>query len=140
MEIERRPDDEIELARRAHQMRRAGADMFDIARALKISRNKAHTLMRTAMDIGRSMVDSMEYREMLDLELSRLDALQMAVWDNAMAGDTRSVEATLKVMALRSKLLGLETDQNTGATTVVVTGETADYLGTLRAITGEDNA
>lgn len=46
--------------------------------------------------------------EVLDLELTRLDALQRAVWDRALAGDYRAHERALGVLQQRHKLLGLE--------------------------------
>jgi hypothetical protein len=41
------------------------------------------------------------------LEIARLDALQAAVWDNALAGDTAAVTGVLRIIEQRSKLLGL---------------------------------
>ncbi len=46
-----------------------------------------------------------QYREM---ELSRLDALHSACWGQALAGDLRAVEAVLRVMQQRARLLGLD--------------------------------
>jgi hypothetical protein len=46
-----------------------------------------------------------EYRQM---ELARLDALQVALWSKAMDGDVRSVDAILRIIDRRIRLLGLD--------------------------------
>jgi orotate phosphoribosyltransferase-like protein len=46
-----------------------------------------------------------EYRH---VELARLDALQAALWDQAMTGDTRSADAILRIIDRRIRLLGLD--------------------------------
>ena len=80
------------------------------------------------------MVSLAERRELLNLEVTRLDALQAAVWDDAMTGDVRAVEAALKLVQARSKLLGLDTDQSATSTTVVVAGDTQTYIETLKQL------
>ena len=47
--------------------------------------------------------------QLRQLENDRLDYLLNAVWDNALAGDYKAVEACLKIMARRARLLGLDT-------------------------------
>ena len=42
-----------------------------------------------------------------ELELARLDALQAALWPDAMAGDVQASHAALKVIEARCRLLGL---------------------------------
>jgi hypothetical protein len=46
--------------------------------------------------------------EMRALELSRLDALQAALWTKATNGDLGSVDRVLKLMERRAKILGLD--------------------------------
>lgn len=60
------------------------------------------TVQRALRDRTFKAVD--EYRE---IELNRLDALQSACWERALAGELRAVEAVLRVMEQRSRLLGL---------------------------------
>jgi uncharacterized small protein (DUF1192 family) len=43
------------------------------------------------------------------LELSRLDAMQRAIWPKAMEGDSRAIETCLKILDQRAKYLGLNT-------------------------------
>jgi hypothetical protein len=49
------------------------------------------------------------------LELTRLDALQRAVWEQAESGDVRALEAVLKIMDRRAKLLGLDQVESEGS-------------------------
>lgn len=66
------------------------------------------TVQRALRDRTFKAVD--EYREM---ELSRLDALQSACWEQALAGELRAVDAVLRVMHQRSRLLGLDNNMAT---------------------------
>jgi hypothetical protein len=47
-------------------------------------------------------------KDLRSLEVARLDALQDAVWDKAMAGDVPSVMAARRVIMARCRLLGLD--------------------------------
>lgn len=42
------------------------------------------------------------------LELARLDALQVGLWERAEAGDVKAVNAVLRIIEQRSRLLGLD--------------------------------
>jgi hypothetical protein len=46
-----------------------------------------------------------EYR---DLELERLDRLQVAVWGKAVTGDIRALDSVLRIIDRRTRILGLE--------------------------------
>ena len=54
-----------------------------------------------------------DLEQIRQLENERLDFLFNAVWDNALAGDYKAVEACLKIMTRRAKLLGLDARQVT---------------------------
>ncbi|MBB4893550.1 hypothetical protein FHS39_002581 [Streptomyces olivoverticillatus] len=43
-----------------------------------------------------------------ELELAKLDALQKAIWPKAMEGDPRAIEAALKILDRRARMLGLD--------------------------------
>ena len=51
--------------------------------------------------------------ELRALEVERLDALQAALWESALAGDGRSVMAILRVIECRIRLLGLGRPETT---------------------------
>ncbi len=49
------------------------------------------------------------------LELQRLDALQVGLWEQALAGDVKAVNAVLRIIEQRSRLLGLDKPETTSA-------------------------
>ena len=56
-------------------------------------------------------------------EGDRLDAIQAALWDQAMTGDPRAVSVVVKVIACRIRLFGLDHhDGDRGGPTQLVTG------------------
>ena len=42
------------------------------------------------------------------IEVQRLDALQVGLWDKAVSGDVKAVNAVLRIIEQRSRLLGLD--------------------------------
>lgn len=55
------------------------------------------------------------------LELLRLDALQAGLWDRAVGGEVKAVNAVLRIIEQRSRLLGLDKpQQNSGGSASVV--------------------
>jgi hypothetical protein len=49
------------------------------------------------------------------LEAQRLDALQVALWDKAMAGDVIAAQAAIRIIVSRCRLLGLDREGLLGA-------------------------
>lgn len=130
-------DAQVAQARAALVMQRQGRTLGEIADALGLTEAATHSCIRTALAAAADLVDTASKRELLALEVSRLDALQAAHWDQAVNGDVRSADFILKVIDKRSKMLGL-VDTDTDATTVqtvVVTGDSAAYIDALRSIT-----
>ena len=68
------------------------------------SRSSAWRLVTNAL---KSTVDDVA-EDYLQGELERLDALQVAIWHSAMAGDIASANVLLRIIAQRVRLLGLE--------------------------------
>lgn len=54
------------------------------------------------------------------LELTRLDALQVGLWEQALAGDVKAVNAVLRIIEQRSRLLGLDKPGREGSPQTVV--------------------
>jgi len=125
-----------ELATRAYQLKTEGMSWWDIAEELGITEQSAHMLVSERITLAAELVDIGAKRSILTMELERLDKLQRAVWANAMSGDVRSVEAVLKVIDKRAKLLGLEevTSSSVTANTIVVPGNPLEYVAALRAV------
>jgi transposase-like protein len=89
---------------RAIELRMQGMTYQQIADEMGYKNaGSVYTIIKAAQErqLGAAVED---YRE---TELARLDALQEALWPAAMAGDVSAVEATLKVIESRCRLLGL---------------------------------
>lgn len=102
------------------------------AQSARVEVRQYITKAATQMDLARK-------EEVLDIEMRRLDALQAAIWPAAMEGDTKAVDSVLRVMGHRSKLLGLELIAQGGPVTnntVVVAGNTAEFINALKLVDG----
>ena len=88
-----------------------------------------------------SLVVESSAREMLTLEVARLDALQHALWLSAMTGHVPSATFCLNVVINRAKLIGLDPDRMgaelNSSRTVVVPQAEDDFLQTLKDAAGE---
>ena len=71
------------------------------------------------------------------LELTRLDALQVGLWEQALAGDVKAVNAVLRIIEQRSRLLGLDKpfDESSARTVVMSPAEAAEWKETQGADT-----
>ena len=128
-------------AYQAYQLHLQGKDWEQVARTLGYANGKtAQVEVRQYITRAAVQMDMAKREEVLGIEMARLDALQDAVWDDAMEGDTKAVDSVLKVMAHRAKLLGLELlAQGTGTVnhnTVVVQGDTQDFIRSLQLVNG----
>lgn len=134
-------EERARLAKRAHQLRLSGKTWWEIAETLKIPEMQASGLVADRIRAAAALVDEGAKRQMLSMELDRLDTLQQAIWDDAVGGDTKAVETALKIIAQRAKLLGLE-DAMVGRqvtnNTIVVPGNATEYVAALRAMTGSE--
>jgi len=55
-------------------------------------------------------------RELVDLELARLDDLLLGLWPDARRGNVLKIDRVLKIMARRAALLGLDAPQRVAVT------------------------
>lgn len=86
----------------------AGKNFQDIADELGYSsRQHASKDLCRVLELAKSeeRFEADTYRE---LEAARLDELQAAMWEQALAGDPRAVDTVLRISDRRSKLLGLD--------------------------------
>ena len=123
----------VERQARAINLRKAGAGYEVIARELGYAGpSGAHKAVATAL----RAVFREPARELVDLELARLDALLAGLWADACKGNVAKIDRVLKIMARRAALLGLD------APTRLVVGEAElDAAATrLAAKTGRDKA
>ena len=84
--------------------RRAGLSYRQIGERMRLSHTQAHTLVMQALD----RIVHEEATALRDLEASRLDTMQAAVWTRAISGDYRAIDTVLRISARRSRLLGLD--------------------------------
>lgn len=86
-------------------LRREGLTWEEIAKRVGYSSpSSAHdAYQRAANRIIREDVDAIR-----NLESERLDCMHAAVWERALEGDLKAVDAVLKIMARRAKLFGLD--------------------------------
>ena len=132
---------------RAVELVLEGKKYDDIAREVGYAnRGTAHRAVAKAL--SERVVDNID--ELRALEGNRLDALQAALWDDAMDGDVRAANTIVKIIALRCRLLGLyaiKRDQHAAASLVLTPTELAAWerehdedepgLATLSGNTGE---
>jgi hypothetical protein len=120
-------------------LRASGATYRQIADALGLA--NAMTAWRLVQEESASAIRE-SAREILDLELTRLDRLQMAVWADAINGDHQAIDRVLKIMEQRAKLLGLydrarqQDDPRHNGVIVIQGTTTEDYVNGLRAMRG----
>lgn len=90
----------------ALKLRLAGATYEQIAKRLDYShRGKAHDDVMAAL----RAVTAEPAKELLTLELQRLDAMLIGLWRQAAQGQPAAVDRVLKIMERRAKYLGLDT-------------------------------
>ena len=127
-------EEQNEKARKALEMRRAGQSWWVIAETLQVSESKAQELQQHAINDAARMVDSAFKRELLALEVDRLDTLQNAIWSQAMAGDIASVREARGIIMDRAKLLKMDvpSEDDKVQRTVIVPSDS--YVAALQQI------
>lgn len=88
---------------RAIELRAQGWTYEDIARDLGYA-NRG-TVCHIVSDALRARTDQ-AVDTLRSLEAQRLDALQVALWDKAMAGDVNAAQAAIRIIVSRCRLLG----------------------------------
>lgn len=108
----------------ALRLHEAGLTVREVAAQLGLSVGGAHKAIARENDARRREVAN----RVLDLELDRLDRLQVRHFAAAMNGDTRAADTVLRIMARRAKYLGLDNRPKGDAART-----TTDLLGALAA-------
>jgi len=98
----------VERQGRALELRKAGIGYATIARQLGYAGpSGAYKAIMTALHA----VTREPARELVDLEVARLDDLLLGLWGNARKGNVAAVDRVLKIMQRRADLLGLDAPQ-----------------------------
>ena len=130
-----------ERAKAAHLARIEGMSWEEAAEAAGFkSRQEAQTEVRVYLQRAAMLLSKEEKLERLEMEVERLDNLQKGIWQLALDGDIKAVDACVRIINTRAKLLGLETLHETEHIvhkTMIIQGETADYVRDLKTIAGE---
>jgi hypothetical protein len=113
---------------KALQLRMAGVPYRSIAAQLDVSLAQAHEDVQRELEVlaEKSQAEAAHVRT---LELERLDAMTMALWQQARQGNQGAVDRVLRVMERRSRLLGLdapEKQERSGEITIRIVEEEAD--------------
>lgn len=115
---------------RAIQLATEGRTYQEIADELGYAnRGTVHHIVHQAL--ARDRKDAAEDHQ--QLEMARLDALQIALWDQAMAGDVDAAREVRAIIMARCRLLGLNEQSKRPAgwtpRTVVLSDEDREALG-----------
>jgi hypothetical protein len=62
--------------------------------------------------------------ELRDIELDRLDRLQLAVWEKAKNGDYKAIQTVLSILDRRTRILGLDAPTKIQAEVITYDGDT----------------
>lgn len=131
--------DPNEVASQIYHLRKAGVSFTEIHQDYMkgvVSYDQMISLYRSFEVKMAQSYGTDERRQMLFLELERLDALQQAVWVPAISGDLKAGAQALNVIKTRIGLLQLDqlaaTDKNAVNAIVLVGGEQRDYIEALR--------
>lgn len=97
---------EEQKARRtqALSLRLSGLSYEDIAKHLSISSVKASQLVNETLE----RAENQSVDQMRELENSRLDRAQAAIWSSVLKGDLKAIDRFLRISQQRSKINGLE--------------------------------
>jgi hypothetical protein len=94
--------------RQVYHLRRGGMGFPEIADRVGTTRHDVMLLFRNFQKKVVAAIGPEDRAGLIELEVDRLDALQHAVWDQAMAGDLKAAQVALNIIHQRSKLKGLE--------------------------------
>lgn len=144
------PDDvvtEAERAFRCHKLRVKGKSWEEIADLeMYPSAEACHADVKRYIEEGRALVVERTQREMISLEVARLDALQALLWDKAEEGSIVAIGEIRKIIMSRVQVTGQDPtkavdDAAAQGRTVVLTpaeGGTDDgFIGYMKRAAGE---
>lgn len=107
---------------RAVELALLGRSYDSIAREVGFA-NRGNAWRTVQKALGDRVVEGVD--ELRALEVDRLDSLQEAAWPHAMAGDLAAFDVILRIIAARSRLLGLHASPAAGSAPIrtVVLGQ-----------------
>lgn len=137
--VARANDEHWVMAKKAYELKVQGRTFLEIAEILNLpGAQEAAQLLTERFEYDAGYLSGQERKDILGMELLRLDALQAAVWESAMMGDPKSVDSAVKIIQTRAKITGIEqVDPVVNKNLVLVMGQNEqDYIDQLKAIDG----
>jgi hypothetical protein len=133
---------EAERAYRCYGMRIGGKSWTEIAELEKYpNATAARADVDRYMAEARALVVESSAKDMLTLEVARMDALQNYLWGFVQSGSIPAITEARHIIMSRARLvevLGAAlSESKDGTQTVVIGGSTQNYLGTLQKAAGE---
>ena len=105
-----------EREQKAFELKKSGATYAQIGEQLGCSKQSAHAMVGRVLLELRGLVE-VDARDVLRLEVERLDAMLLALWPRASAGNEGAIDRVLKIGERRSRLLGLDAPTKVDVTT-----------------------
>lgn len=129
---------------RAHKMHMSGWTWTEIAKEEGyLNAGTAAYDVKSYLSEGVALLKDFQRGERLALEVSRLDALQSAVWGRAMEGNLPAVDAARMIIMSRSKLLKLDEmvaeEGTAGPRTVIIPGDSEGYTEALTKLVEQED-
>lgn len=100
----------VERQRQILELRKGGASYDQIAKATGLA---GRSSARREFQLALQKVIEEPAKEVLALELSRLDSLVLALWQQAKTGNVAAIDRVLKIMERRASYLGLDAPKKT---------------------------
>lgn len=97
-----------EKARKALSLRLSGLDFDKIAAKVGYTNRSGAWKAVNNLLAERRHESEQEAKELLVVELDRVDAMLVAVWDSALKGNLQAVDRVIKLLERRAKYLGLD--------------------------------
>ena len=104
-----RKADRADKMQKALLLRRRGQTYEDIGKDMGVTRSAAYKWVKDAI----SKIPQEAAKEVLQLELVRLDKMFIKVFTKAITGDLDAVHVALEIQTRRSKYLGLDAPKRT---------------------------
>lgn len=122
-----------ERREKAVAMRIGGATYEQIGKHLGVTKATVYRTILEALKQNAAQVAE-SAAELREIEAQRLDALQAALWSDAMKGDEQKVDRILRVMARRAALFGLDAPTKQEVVAKVETVEAYDYNAAIAPV------
>jgi hypothetical protein len=125
-------------AQMAFELRKAGAPYGLIAD--KLGYKNDHTCESAIRRVLSLKYKPDDVETVVDMELARLDALQLVAWRRAKDGDLSAIDRILKIMERRSQYLGLDRQNKASQgevinnTAIFIGGSESEYIEHLRQV------